>query len=61
MKHSIEKLFENTIFTIILVSIVLLVYSLVNMPRTKIDDPRNFEESRNVSYNSEIDKQIEAL
>lgn len=51
MKFSRKKLFENTVFTFILLSIVLLLFSIVNIPRNKID----------VSYNSEIDKEIEEL
>ena len=60
MRSSIKKLFENTVFTIILVSIVLLVYSLVNIPREK-QDPMDSEQVKDVSYNSEIDKEIQEL
>lgn len=61
MKSSIKKLVENTVFTIILVSVVLLVYSLVNMPKAKHDDYIDSEEAKDVSANSEIDKEIQEL
>lgn len=60
MKIAIKRLFETTIISIIYISILILVFTLVILPKENIRDEQPGDIS-DVSYNSEIDKNIEIL
>lgn len=60
MRISIRRLFQTSIISIIYISILILVFTLVMVPRGRIKDGEQ-KETSDVSYNSEMDKNIESL